>query len=309
MKQSIFIVVLLLLCSLLTQQTVRATEGGSSYYFPGSTGTFAAAVAPDPGFSFVNEMLFYHAKADEAVLRGRIHGELEAGAFYNYIGGFYTFEKPILGGRFQIGAMVPIGYEHISAGVDTALGSHGAADTTTKIGDSLIMPSLYWRAGNFHFKLAETIYLPTGEYKTSNLANIGRNYYGFDTSLAITWLYAKTGTEITVIPGIMFNTENAKTDYQSGNEFHMDFMVNQFLAKNFAVGIQGYWYDQVTSDGGSGAQLGDFRGKSVGIGPALLWMPDCGKNKLSLIAKWLHDIEDKNRMAGDYGQFIVNYKF
>jgi hypothetical protein len=107
----------------------------------------------------------------------------------------------------------------------------------------------------------------------------------------------------------MFNTENAKTDYQSGNEFHVDFMVNQFLAKNFAVGIQGYWYNQVTSDGGSGARLGDFRGKSVGIGPALLWMPDCAKSKLSLIAKWLHDIDNKNRMAGDYGQFIVNYKF
>jgi hypothetical protein len=85
--------------------------------------------------------------------------------------------------------------------------------------------------------------------------------------------------------------------------------VNQFLAKNFAVGFQGYYYSQVSNDSGSGAKLGSFNGESLGIGPALLWMPNFGKGKLSLIAKWLHDVDHKNRMEGGYGQFIVSYKF
>jgi hypothetical protein len=309
MKRVIFVLQLLVCCLFLGQHTVQATEGASSYYFPGASGTFAVAVAPDPGFMFFNQMLFYNAKASEAVLQGRANLEVRADTFYNYVGGFYTFEKPLLGGRFQIGAAVPVGYVHIKAGIDTALGSRDAYDTNTKLGDSLITPALYWKTGDFHFKLVETVFIPTGDYSTDNLANVGRNYWGFDTSFAMTWLYTKTGTEISVMPGIMFNTKNTKTHYQSGNEFHVDFMVNQFLAKNFAVGFQGYYYSQVSGDSGSGAKLGSFKGESLGIGPALLWMPNLGKGKLSLVAKWLHDVDHRNRMEGDYGQFIVSYKF
>jgi hypothetical protein len=294
---------------LFRTQNVQATEGASSYYFPGAFGSFAAAVAPDPGLMLVDQMFFYRAKVDQAVLRGRVNLELKCDAFFNYFGGFYTFEEAVLGGRFQIGAAVPLAYAHVRAGLDATLGSRGISDKSTDIGDSFISPALYWKIGDFHFKLFESIFVPTGGYSTDNLANAGRNYWAFDTSLAITWLYTKTGTEISVIPGILFNTENSKTDYQSGNEFHVDFMANQFLAKNFAVGFQGYYYRQVSGDSGSGARLGSFEGESLGIGPALLWMPKFGQGKLSLIAKWLHDLDHRNRMQGDYGQFIISYKF
>lgn len=311
MKRIIFLLKLLLFvcCLFPGQQTVQAMEAASSLYFPGMTGTFAVAVAPDPGFMFANQMFFYNAKADRAVIRGRADAQVKVDAFYNYVGGFYTFDKPVFGGRLQIGAAVPVGYVHLAAGIDAALGSRGVTDTNTSIGDSIVSSALHWKTGDFHFKLAEIVFLPTGDYSTDKLADIGRNYWGFDTTFAMTWLYMKTGTEVSVIPGIMLNTKNNKTEYQSGNEFHVDFMVNQFLAKNFALGIQGYYYNQISGDSGSGAKLGSFEGRSLGFGPALLWMPNFAKGKLSLIAKWLHDVDSKNRMEGDYGQFIVGYKF
>jgi hypothetical protein len=40
-----------------------------SYCFPGSLANFATAVAPAPGFFFVNQMLFYSGKAEMAVLK------------------------------------------------------------------------------------------------------------------------------------------------------------------------------------------------------------------------------------------------
>jgi len=309
MKRMLFVVQLLVCCLFLGPQTVQATEGASSYYFPGASASFAVAVAPDPGFMFYNQMLYLTEKVDKAVLRGHVNLELNADAFYDYVGGFYTFEQPVLGGRFQIGAAIPVGYVHIKAGLDSALGSRDISDHNTNIGDALIAPALYWKTGNFHFKLVETVFIPTGDFSTDNIANVGRNYWAFDTSFAITWLYTKTGTEISIMPGIMFNTNNTKTDYQSGNEFHVDFMVNQFLAKNFAVGFQGYYYNQVSADSGNGAKLGDFEGEALGIGPALLWMPDFAKGKLSLIVKWLHDVDYRNRMQGNYTQLIVSYKF
>ncbi len=56
----------------------------------------------------------------------------------------------------------------------------------------------------------------------------------------MTWMNKK-GTEISVMPGILFNSKNPATDYKSGTEFHVDIAVNQFLKKNLAVGLHGYY--------------------------------------------------------------------
>jgi len=305
MKRALIVFQLLVSCLILGQNPANATEGASSYYFPGASSTFTVAVAPEPGFMFVNQMLFYSGKVDRAVLHGDIHLSLRADAFYNYIGGFYTFEKPVLNGRLQVGAVVPVGYTDIKA----AIGPLGTSGTKTSIGDTMISAALYWQKGNLHYKLVESVFAPTGDYSFGDLANVGRNYWGFDTALAMTWMNMKTGTEISVTPGIMFNTKNTATDYKSGNEFHVDFVVNQFLKENLAVGLHGYYYRQITGDSGSGAKLGDFEGESYGFGPALLWIPEVGKGNLSVVAKWLHDVGKTHRLHGYYGQLALVYKF
>jgi hypothetical protein len=309
-KQSVIRYLVCLSILLSWQLPVYASEGGSSYYFPGAFATFAVAVAPDAGPLFTNQTLYYHAKVDKAVLQGRVNLSLDATAVYNYFGGFYTLSDPVLGGKLQLGGAVPLGYVSLKAAIDTTLlGSHNISDRDFNIGDSLLLGALYWDTGDFHFKLGEMIFAPTGRYSTSDLANVGRNYWGFDTSCAATWLSSKTGTEISVMPGIMFNTENNATNYKTGNEFHMDYMLNQFLAKNFALGAQGYYYKQVNGDSGSGAKLGDFKGESYGFGPALLWQPGFDNGKLTLIGKWIFDSHRENRMKGDYGQLLISKKF
>lgn len=308
--------ILLCLGVLLSMQApVHASEGGSSYFFPGAFASFAVAIPPDPGLQYVNQTLYYHAKVDKAPLVGLVMS-LEATAVYNYFGASYAFDEDVLGGRLQLFAAVPVGYVDTEAGVRMDIPEHltlsrDEDDRAFDIGDSMISGALAWKAGDFGFKITGMVFVPTGAYSTGDLANVGRNYWGFDTSLAATWLSTKTGTEISVMPGILFNTENDATEYKTGNEFHVDFMVNQFLAKNFALGAQGYWYKQVTGDSGDGKPdfLGDFKGESYGFGPALLWMPACGGGKLSVIGKWLFDSHRENRMKGDYGQLVLCKKF
>ena len=121
------------------------------------------------------------------------------------------------------------------------------------------------------------------------------------------------------MPGILFNSKNPGTHYKTGNEFHLDFSLNQFLAKNFALGAQGYWYKQVTEDSGSGTDLVDprgethdlseFKGESYGFGPALLWQPGFDNGRLAVIGKWVFDSHHENRMKGDYGQLVISRKF
>ncbi|MBP2627909.1 MAG: hypothetical protein H6Q68_2620 [Firmicutes bacterium] len=305
MKKKLLVFKLLISFLILGAHTAHATEVGSSYYFPGSATTFATSVKPAPGLMMVNEMLFYNGKVDTAVARGLVHVDLKATALYNYVGGFYTFEKPVLGSRLQIGAVVPVGHVDFIA----KIASINASDNHTDIGDTVLSAALYWKKDDIHYKLIQSVYAPTGGYSINNLANVGRNYWGFDTSLVMTWLNVKKGIEISVTPGIMFNTKNTATDYKSGDEFHVDFAVNQYLSQNLAVGLQGYYYRQLTGDSGSGAKLGSFKGEAFGIGPAVLWMPKYAKGNVLVIAKWLHDVNQTKRMHGDYGQLTVGYKF
>ena len=73
-----------------------------------------------------------------------------------------------------------------------------------------------------------------------------------------------------LVTGFMINDENDDTNYETGNEFHIDAMFNQFFLETFALGLHAYYHKQVEGDSGSGAILGDFKGDSYGIGPSML---------------------------------------
>jgi hypothetical protein len=301
-----------LLTQLVAADAARASEGAASYYFPGAFGSFLVAVPPEPGLSIASQTLFFGGQAQKAILNGRQTFGLSAFAVYEYLAPSYTFEQPVLGGRLQTGVGVPIvGHASMGASLQTRLfGTFSGGDSDTGFGDVLLNPfALYWNFGDFNVKLTEYIVAPTGHYDVNSLINVGRHYWAFDTQLGLTWFHKQTGTEISLLPGIMLNTTNPATDYHTGTEFHLDFMVNQFLAPTFAVGVQGYWYKQVDGDSGSGAAFGPFMGESVGLGPALLWSPEFLKGKASIILKYLHDVSNTNRLQGDWGQVAFSYRF
>jgi len=290
----------------LNSYEAQAAEGAASNYFPGGYGDFLVAVAPEPGPILVDLNLFYSADISTAVLQGAVNVGVEIDAYYNLIQAVYVWDVPDLGGRFAVGAYVPLGY----ASLDATIGMTSVSDDEFNLGDIGFIPaSFFWNFGNFHINLYELIITPTGQYSTGNIVNVGRNYWSFDTIASMTWFNAETGTELSLVPGIMVNTSNDATDYQTGAEFHLDFMANQFLSETFAVGLHGYYYNQITGDSGTGAILGDFQGESFGVGPAFVWVPSFGGGKVAISGKWLHDLHSKNRMEADYGELTVVVTF
>ena len=95
-------------------------------------------------------------------------------------------------------------------------------------------------------------------------------------------------------------TENDDTGYQTGQELHLDVVLNQFFSDTFAIGIHGFYLKQITGDSGGGALLGDFKAEAAGVGPALLWTTKIGNQDVSFIAKWLHEFHAENRLEGDH---------
>ena len=310
-KPAIGLAVVMPLALLACGESAQAAEGASSHYLPGMAGDIAIAQPPTPGLLVGNTVWVQVGNVSRAVLQGRVDLDLDLDVVLNLVGGSYTFERPILGGTYTIATLIPFGYAHLDAEGTGPLGNTtSAGGDSFDLADIAFVPlQLNWSVGEFSFKFAEAIIAPTGGYDVDEAVNLGRNYWSFDTVGAATWLHTATGTEASIAPGIMLNTKNEDTNYQTGAEFHLDFVVNQFLTETFAIGLRGYWYQQVTGDSGSGAVLGDFKSEALGIGPGFFWTPKFAGGKLVVQGKWLHDLEADNRLKSDYGTFAVAWTF
>jgi len=285
----------------LADNETTAAEGGYSNYIPGSYGDFGMAIAPSASWTLRNDLYFYDASTRTSVRSGNLEVGVDLEFAMDFTTLLYKPDTQVFGAQFAAGVFVPI--VHLDLGSDLSIGDTtiAASDTATGLGDIAVIPfALYWNDGNIHTSFAQFIVTPTGDYDVDNLINRGLNYWSFDTNLAVTYLNQESGRDFSFNIGHIYNTENDDTDYQSGQELHLDIVFNQFLSETFAVGLHGYYLDQITGDSGSGALLGDFKAESAGVGPALLWTRKFGKQDVSIVAKWLHEFHAENRLEGDH---------
>ncbi len=310
-KKTFAIGVLAMLAAFARGGSAEAAEGGSSHYLPGVIGEVLFAVAPQPGFLVANTVWFQSGDMGIAVLQGQVDFNLDLDLVLNLVAASYTFDTPVLGGTYTIAVAIPFGYANLDAELSGPFGgSIKFSEDSFHLSDIAFVPlALNWDIDKFHFKLGQSIIAPTGDYDLDNAVNLGRNYWSFDTAGAVTWFNPGSGTEVSVAPGIMFNTKNNKTDYKTGTEFHVDFVINQFLSETFAIGVRGYYYKQVSGDSGSGAVLGSFKSESFGVGPGFFWTPKSAGGKLVVQGKWMHDFDATNRFESDYGTLGVAWKF
>jgi hypothetical protein len=254
----------------------HAAEGGYSNYIPGTYGDFAMTLAPSEKWTLRNDLYYYDADA-------------------------YKPDIALLGAQYAAGVFVPLVNLDIDSSISVRDRIFSADDKATGLGDIAVFPFLlYWSTDNIHTSFFLSIVTPTGDYDTDNAINNGLNYWSFDTNFALTYLNGKTGQDYSINIGHIYNTENNDTDYQTGQEVHLDVVLNQFFSETFAVGIHGFYLKQITGDSGSGALLGDFKAEAAGVGPALLWTKRTGNQDVSFVVKWLHEFHAENRLEGDH---------
>ena len=76
-----------------------------------------------------------------------------------------------------------------------------------------------------------------------------------------------------------------------------------FLGGFIGVGANGFFYQQITGDSGSGAILYSFKGRTAGVGPVLFYMIKLGKTDLLAELKWLPEVDTEHRLQGDWVWF------
>jgi hypothetical protein len=295
---------------------LSAEEGGASRYVPGNTGTLIDLPPTKAGWVF--ETMYLHYEGDASPSRsfpnaGLVTAGLDATSDAFILGGLYTFETPVLESRFSMGAFVPYLWMDVTANV-VAGGTTGTrTDSADGIGDITLIPAMMaWKRDSWQYGAMLAIYAPTGDYHVGDLANVGRNYWTLDPTFHVSYNNEKTGFNAAVFTGVTLNTENNDTNYQSGAAFHIDASIQQLLPLGpgfLSVGFNAFYYDQFEGDSGSGARLGDFKGRTIGIGPALGYILPVGGNTLVAEARWLPELDTKRRLEGDYLWLKAVYQF
>jgi hypothetical protein len=304
---------------ILVPLSAQAEEGGSGHYTPGATASFIDQLPAKPGLAIANFFNYYDASArvsKEVPSGGLITAGLDATAYADMVIALYKTPLKLLGGYYAVGAAIPFVWVEAKGEVTGPLGNtFTKRDKASGIGDIVLYPfMLGWTGlkGDLKSDVRLGIYAPTGDYDTGELANVGKNYWTFEPAITLSYISSKIGLELTAFAGMDFNTENHKTDYQTGTQFHLDLTAAEHLplfGGLIGVGANFFYYQQVSGDSGSGAILGDFKGRTIGIGPVLSYAMKAWGKDLVAELKWLPEIDVKNRLEGDYIWFKVGMVF
>jgi hypothetical protein len=275
---------------------------------------------PPPGFYFLNYFLYLHSGSydDVRIPQGAPGAGLKITAFtngkapdfnMNVVADCFRFVYvtpiKIFGADWAVHAIVPV------VNVDASLKLQGGPTlfngSDAGIGDITIDPIILgWHFGkNLHLIAGLDINTPTGQYDRTSAVNVGRNYFEFEPVLAFTYLHDQ-GFEASIKLMYDFNTENKATDYQSGQEFHFDYIIGQHY-RNWMFGVGGQLYQQTTDDEfpGQPFNFDGNRGRAFSIGPAVLYQ----YKNMYFDLKYQHDTWVENRPDSQKIWFKFTYAF
>jgi hypothetical protein len=284
-----------------------AAEGGKSLYLLGKRGPLAGLI-PKPGWYVTNDLYYYSASSSELVpISGRVNQGVSAEALINLLQLTWITDLDLIGGRLALGALIPYGRVEIEAtasaltppGLPNALGK---SDRVTDFGDPVLAASLGWKHRNGDlfraWNLYSSLFIPAGSYQLGRISNIGANRWGLDVGSAFSMANFGTGREVSGVLGVTFNGENPDTDYRSGTDLHLELSARQHLPEGFAIGLAGYYYQQLTADSGSNL-LGDFKGRVAALGPEISYQFQAAGRTMGLDLRWYHEFAAQNRVEGD----------
>ena len=293
----------------------EAGEGGVSHTAPGAMATLSDLPGTSAAWFLKPMYLNYHGSVSALIpTAAGLAGNVSATTNTVALAGGRTFETTILGGaHYTFAVALPYMWVDITADVLTSGRSVTRHNEVSGLGDLTMLPMmLAWKIGDWQFDAILPIYAPTGNYQKGRLGNTGLNYWTFDPMVGVVYSHKASGFNAMLHAGYAMNTENPDTEYHSGSMLHLEGVIQQFIPVGSGFlnfGVEGFYFDQLTGDSGDGATLGDFKGRTVGVGPVLGYVQPLGNQSLVVELKWLTELETKKRLEGDFIWLKVVYKF
>lgn len=294
--------VCLAMATALATSPARADEGGVAFWFSGSYASLAAVPAT-PGWSLPTQGYYYSGNAglERSFNRGEsIAAGLDTRLPLLLVQPSYAPETKVFGGQASIG--LGFGYGRNTTDAQVSISALGTtfyrSDAVSGMTDLFPVATVAWNRGVHNWMAYVTGAIPTGDYDSTRLANIGIGHAAIDVGGGYTYFNPKTGREFSAVLGTTYNWENPDTDYKNGIDLHLDWAVSQFLSEQWQVGVVGYVYDQVTGDSGAGAKLGPFKSRVAAIGPEVGYAFTIGGKSAYANLRGYSEFWAKNRVEG-----------
>ncbi|MBX9907366.1 MAG: transporter [Beijerinckiaceae bacterium] len=276
--------------------TVSAAESAAGAYILGIRGP-AAGVTPPTGLFFSSQFYSYGGRISGRIPfeGGSILGSARVRA--NVAMPTFLLVTPVelLGGRLGVSLTAPYG----DVAVRGTIGPLRLADSVTTFADPSVSAFLGWRRDDFHWQLGLTGFLPIGDYRRGELANVAKHRGAVDLFGTLSWIEPTIGIDVSNTLGVTLNRENRATRYRSGTELHWEWSVAKTFANGFSFGPAGYVYQQLSDDTGAGAALGAFKGRVWAVGAGLGYSFKLGALPVTARLRYFHEVESRRRLKGD----------
>ncbi len=305
----VFIGLFALFFALSSQETLAG--GGQAY--PNGAEAFMVGAMPPPGITMINYAYYGHASKLKDDDGDDTHVLDSADVGGDIIRLIWISKYKILGGNY--GQHIFFGAINKDMDFNSPVGSklkthYHDFDALYVIYSPLLM-GWHFQEGKLHVAASACdIYFPLYNEDKDNIASVGRNFWTFEPVLAVTWLPLPP---LEISAKFMYDFNTHQDDYEPGppyqidrdpgQEFHMDFNVSWGVAPGLRIGINGYYYQQTTSDDfddidDAPAPLRPFlkaaeedKGRAVALGPGILYKH---QNFMTTL-RYQHEFAVKNR--------------
>lgn len=166
---------------------------------------------------------------------------------------------------------------------------------------------LAWKSGFWQTNFLLPVYVPTSSnYEKGRLANPGLNYWTLDPAFGASYNNDKIGFNAasTVAPRSMPNCSIRTTRAappciwtEASSDSCRLARIPRHRRRSLLPGAG-------RRDSGRGARLGDFMGRTAGVGPVLSYILPRGKETFVAELRWLPELDVKNRLEGGTSHLV-----
>jgi hypothetical protein len=274
---------------------VYAAENGSSSY-PGGASNFGIALYPtQPGNYLQANTVFVFSNSFHDANGDKVDNNFDLTVITESFRFMKAYETKILNADAMVTELI-LSY----SGVYNSFDVNGRNLNYDRHGvtDLFVHPiSLQWHVGD-HWRWAGSLI-----FRVPTDSDVSGRRFSVQPTLGFKYKH-DTGVELAVLPRISFNSNNTETNYKTGPEIFVDYMLSHRTGK-LHWGISGYYSDQFKDDEKNGVKIKNSKTSGFGIGPGLRYYHGPFVSSLN----WVHDIMAKNKSKNDSITYAIAFAY